>query len=133
MWCATTDEGARLDAGALRNALAMLPPEIALVALVAVGADAEAAVALAIHGVPVATGHAATDAVKRLVAGRIVATLDRSRLYTVRLPAIVDRMAVETQLGRDHEPTCLVADLVTAGAVCPTLVDRNGAVIAPVT
>jgi 2-C-methyl-D-erythritol 4-phosphate cytidylyltransferase len=124
--CVTGADGAEVEVRPLRTAIAELPPEIDLVVLTARPMEESAANALAAGGVPTATAHAGTDAVKRIADGILVETLDRTRLYVLRLPAAVDRHVVLATLDRCQGARCLVADLVAPGRSIPTLVDDEG-------
>ena len=124
--CATSADGAEIEVGPLRTQIAALPSHTDVVVLAAGEINERAAAALASHGVPAATARAGTDAVKRVAEGRLVETLDRDRLYVLRLPAAARRDAVIARLGACEDTRCLVADLVAPGDTIPTLVDERG-------
>jgi 2-C-methyl-D-erythritol 4-phosphate cytidylyltransferase len=70
----------------------LLTPELVRACLDALG-DADAAIAAA----PV------TDTIKECADGRVVRTLDRSRLWAVQTPQVFRRAALQRALDQDHE------------------------------
>lgn len=128
--CATSADGAEIEVGPLRTQIAALPSDTGVVVLATGEIDERAATALASHRVPAATARTGTDAIKRVARGRLVETLDRDRLYVLRLPATTRRDAVVEMLATCQGERCLVADLVAPGDTIPTLVDENGTPIA---
>jgi hypothetical protein len=128
--CATSRDGAEIEVGPLRTSIDELPSGVDVVVLTAHGIDERTAAALASHGIPVATAHAGTDAMKRVAGGRLVETLDRSRLYVLRLPAAVEPGAIGAVLDVCRGERCLVADLVAPGHTIPALVDEEGRPVA---
>ena len=130
----TTDDGACLDARALREAIAALDQRVTVVVVAEGDLDPTIATALAGTAPPVATGRAGTDAVKRVSDNRILVTLDRTRTYAARLPVVVSRAAAAAWLADQTTDTCLVADLVTAGQqLVPNIVDARGRLVFGVT
>jgi hypothetical protein len=127
--CAVSADGSEIEVERLRTAVAALPPQVDLVILAEGPVTAAVAAALTSSGLPAATGVPGTDAVKRVVDGMVVDTLDRTRLYVLRLPAAVERSVLITALDGCHGETCLVADLVAPGDTLPVLVDADGDVL----
>ena len=70
----------------------LVTPELVRACLDALG-DADAAIAAA----PV------TDTIKECADGRVVRTLDRSRLWAVQTPQVFRRIALQRALDQDHE------------------------------
>lgn len=129
--CATADDGSALEVAPLRAAVDDLPADVDLVILAEGAIDSATAASLVAAGVPAATGRQGTDAVKRVDGGRLIETLDRSRLYTLRLPAVVELRSVVAVLAARRSTTCPIADLVAPGATVPVIVDRRGRVVSP--
>jgi 2-C-methyl-D-erythritol 4-phosphate cytidylyltransferase len=128
--CATTDDGAYLDARGLRDAIAALDECVTVVVVSEGDLDPATATALAGAQPPMATGRTGTDALKRVSGNRIIETLDRTRTYAARLPVVVPRKAASAWLAAQTSDTCLVTDLVTVGnELVPSLVDSEARLI----
>ena len=82
----------------------LVTPELVRACLDALG-DADAAIAAA----PV------TDTIKECADGRVVRTLDRSRLWAVQTPQVFRRAALQRALDQDHEAIGAATDDAVAG------------------
>ena len=82
----------------------LVTPELVAACLDALG-DADAAIAAA----PV------TDTIKECADGRVVRTLDRSRLWAVQTPQVFRRAALERALAQDDEAIGAATDDAVAG------------------
>jgi hypothetical protein len=116
-----------LDRTDLAAAIEDLPAEVTLVVLGHPNTPAEIVGALAGQEAPTATGHAVTDALKRVADGKLSSTVERSTIYRAGLPMVIEREQLEQHI-ENLDPGAVPPSALLSSYEWVTLVDESGTV-----